>query len=54
MEDTATPDDGDNDVDELALCRVVYETGRPDSRTISLCKRCDGCYDRCVWDMDGK
>ena len=54
MEDTATPDDGYNDADELALCRVVYEIGRPNSRTVSLCQRCNGRYDRCVWYLDGK
>ena len=54
MENTAKIYDADNDVDELALCRVVYELGRPDSTTVSLCQRCDGCDDRCIWNMDGQ
>ena len=52
MENTSKICDADNDLDELALCRVVYELGRPDSTTISVCLRCYGSYDRCVWRLD--
>ena len=52
METPTSIYDASDDLDELALCRVVYELGRPNSTTVSLCLRCDGSYDRCIWRMD--
>ena len=54
VENYSTLYDASDNSDELALCGVVYELGRPDSTTISLCKRCDGCYDRCIRNLDGR
>jgi len=54
VENYSTFYDASNNSNELALCGVVYELGRPDSTTVSLCKRCDGCYDRCIRNLDGR
>jgi len=54
VENTSTIYDAYNDLDELALCGVVYELGRPDSTTVSFCQRCNGSYDRCIRNLDGQ